>query len=86
MRADRIKEHEYDMVEGHERIDDLCAQFGETQERMVKGAMKVRNRVESILNICNDLLGDVYDEASHIGGEAGAEPAQTEGSASLAVD
>ena len=25
MRADRIKEHEYDMVEGHERIDDLCA-------------------------------------------------------------
>ena len=53
---------------------------------MVKGAMKVRNRVESILNICNDLLGDVYDEASHIGGEAGAEPAQTEGSASLAVD
>ena len=75
MQADRIKELEYDMVKGQERVDDLCVQFGEAQERMVKRAMKVRNRAESILNICDDLLGDVSDEASHIGGAAGAEPA-----------
>ena len=56
-------------------IDDLCAQLGEAQERMVTRAMKVRTRAESILNICYDLLGDVSDEASHIGGETGAEPA-----------
>ena len=54
--------------------------------RLVKGAMKVRTRAESILNICDDLLGDVSDEASHIGGEAGAEPAQDGGSASPMAD
>ena len=48
--------------------------------------MKVRNRVESILNICDDLLWDVSDEAFYIRGEAEAEPAQTEGSASPAAD
>ncbi|XP_071900909.1 uncharacterized protein [Coffea arabica] len=46
---------------------------------MVKGAMKVRNRAESILNICDDLLRDLSDEASNIGDEAGAEPAQDGG-------
>ena len=54
--TDRIKEFEYDVVEGRERVDDLCAQLGEAQERMVKRAMKVRNSAESILNICDDLL------------------------------
>ena len=53
---DRIKELEHDLVEGRERVDDLCAQLGEAQERMVKRAMKVRNRAESILNICDGLL------------------------------
>ena len=56
MQTDRIKELEYDVVEGRERVDDLCAQLGEAQEHMVKRAMKVRNRVESILNICDSLL------------------------------
>ena len=53
---------------------------------MVKGAMKVRTRAESILDICDDLLGDLSDEASHIEGEAGAKPAQDGGSASPAAD
>ena len=86
MQVDRIKELEYNMVEGLEWVDDLGTQFGEAQERMVKGAMKVRNRVESILNICDDLFGDLSDEASHIEGKAGAEPAQDGGSASPAAD
>ena len=72
--TDRIKELEYDVVKGWEKVDDLCAQLGEAQERMVKRAMKVRNRAESILNICDDLLWDVSDEAFYIGGEAGVEP------------
>ena len=67
MQPKGIKELEYDMVEGQERIDDLCAQLGKAQERMVTRAMKVRTRAKSILNVCDDLLGDVYDEASHIG-------------------
>ena len=53
---------------------------------MVTRAMKVRTRAESILNICDGLLGDVNDEASYIGGEAGAEPAQDGGSASPVAD
>ena len=61
MQAERIKELEYDMVEGQERIDDLCAQLGEAQKRMVTRAMKVRTRAESILNIYDDLLGDVCE-------------------------
>ena len=80
MQAERIKELEYDVVERQERVDDLCAQLGEAQERMVTRALKVRTRAESILNICDDLLGDVSDEASHVGGEAGVEPAQDGGS------
>ena len=34
--------------------------------------MKMRTRAESILNICDDLLEDLSDEASNTGGEAGA--------------
>ena len=75
MQAERIKELEYDVVKGRERVDDLSAQLGEAQERMVKRARKVRNRAESILNICDDLLGEVSDEASYIGGEIRDEPA-----------
>ena len=86
IQADRVKELEYDVVEGQERVDDLCAQLGEAQERMVKGAMKVRNRAALILNICDDLLGDSSDEASHIGGETGAEPTQDGVSASPTTD
>ena len=67
MQTERIKEIEYDVGKGRERVDDLCAQLGKTPERMVKRARKVRNRAESILNICDDLLGEVSDEASHIG-------------------
>ena len=33
MQADRIKELEYEVVEGQERVDNLCAQLGEAQER-----------------------------------------------------
>ena len=35
MQAERIKKLEHDMNEGQERIDDLCAQLGETQECMI---------------------------------------------------
>ena len=42
-------------------------------------ARKVRIRAESILNICDDLLGEVSDEASYIGGEIRDEPAQFQG-------
>nr|XP_027086575.1 serologically defined colon cancer antigen 8 homolog [Coffea arabica] len=84
--TDRIKELEYDVVEGRERVDDLCAQLGEAQECMIKRAMNVRNRVESILNICDDLLLDVSDETFYIGGEVGVELAQAERSASPAAD
>ena len=85
--ADRIKELEYDVVEGQERVDNLCAQLEEAQERMVKRARKVRVRAESILNICDDLLGDENDdEASYIGGEVGDEPAQSGGSTSPTAD
>ena len=62
--AERIKELEYDVVKGRDRVDDLCAQLGEAQERMVKRARKVRNRAKSILNICDDLLGVMSDKAS----------------------
>ena len=48
--------------------------------------MKVRSRVESILNVYGDLLGDLSDEASNIGDDAGAEPAQDGRSASPVVD
>ena len=77
--TDRIKEFEYDVVEGRERVDDLCKQLGEAQERRIKRAMKVRNRTESILNICDDLLGEVSDETSHNGDDIVAEPAQSGG-------
>ena len=53
---------------------------------MVKRARKVRNRAESILNICDDLRGEKSDEASHIGDDTGVEPAQSEGSANPAAD
>ena len=77
--ADRIKEHEYDVVEGQERVDDLCAQLGEAQERMGKRARKARVRAESILNICDEFLGEERDETSYIGGEIRYEPAQSGG-------
>mgnify|MGYP001577412941 FL=1 len=77
--ADRIKELEYDVVEGQERVDDLCAQLGEAQERMGKRARKARVRAESILNICDEFLGEESDETSYIGGEIRDEPAQSGG-------
>ena len=86
MQAKRTKELEYDVVKGRERVDDLSAQLGEAQERMVKRARKVRVRAESILNICGDLLGEESDEASHVGSEVGDEPAQSGGSISPTVD
>ena len=86
MQAERTKELEYDVVKGRERVDDLSAQLGEAQERMVKRARKVRVRAESILNICGDLLGEESDEASHVGSEVGDEPAQSGGSISPTVD
>ena len=49
--AERIKELEYDMDEGQDRVDDLCAQLGEERERMVKRVRKVRVRAESFLSI-----------------------------------
>ena len=48
--------------------------------------MKARTRAESILNICDDLLGDLSDKASNVGGETKAEPAQDGGSASPVAD
>ena len=63
--VERIKELEYDMVEGQDRVDDLCAQLGKARERMVKRARKARVRVESILNICDDLLEEESDEVSY---------------------
>ena len=48
--------------------------------------MKVRTRVESIPNICGDLLGDLSNKTSNVGGEAGAEPAQDGRSASPATN
>ena len=62
--TDRIKELEYDVVEGQERVDDLCAQLGEAQERMGKRARKARVRAESILNIFDEFLGEESDETS----------------------
>ena len=70
------------MVEGQDRVDDLCAQLGEAHERMVKRARKARVRSESILNICDDLLGKESDEASCIEGEVGGVPARYGGSTS----
>ena len=86
MQADQIKELEDDVIESQERTDDLCAQLGEAQERLVRGTMKVRTRAELILNICGDLLGDLSDEASNIGDEARAEPVQDGRSASPVAD
>ena len=84
--VERIKELEYDVVEGQGRVDDLCAQLGEAHERMVKRARKARVRAESILNIFDDLLGEESDETSHVGSEVGDEPAQSGGSTSPTAD
>nr|XP_027085491.1 uncharacterized protein LOC113707384 [Coffea arabica] len=84
--AERIKELEYDVVEGQDRVDDLYARLGEARERMVKRARKVRVRAESILNLCNDLLEEESDEASYIGGGVGGEPAQFGRSTSPTAD
>ena len=62
--VERIKEMEYDVVEGQDRMDDLCAQLGEAREHVVKRARKVRVRAKSILSVCGDLLGEESDEAS----------------------
>ena len=86
MQVEWIKELEYDVVKGQERIDDLGAQLGKAQERMVTRTMKVRTRAESILNVCDDLLGEASDGTSHIGDSTGAEPAEVGGSASPAAD
>ena len=86
MQAEQIKELEYDNVEGQERIDDLCAQLEETQERMVTRTMKVRTRAESILNVCDDLLGEASDEASYMDIGSEDEPTESGGSASPATD
>ena len=84
--AERIKELEYDVVEGQDRVDDLCAQLGEARERMVKRATKARVRAESILHIFNDLLEEEGDEASCTGGRVGGKPAQSRGSTSPTMD
>ena len=42
-------------------------------------ARKVRIRAKSIQNICGDLLGEVSDEASYIGGEIRDKPASLGG-------
>ena len=81
-----VKELEYDVVEGQDRVDDLCAQLGEARERMIKRARKVRVRAESILHICDDLLEEESDEASCTGGGVGDEPAQSGGSTSPTTD
>ena len=83
--AERIRELEYDLAEGQDRVDDLCTQLGEARERMVKRARQLRERAGSILNLCDDLLGDESDEGSCIGGVVGGEPAQAGGSSSPTV-
>ena len=84
--AERIKELEYDVIEGQDRVDDLCAQLGEARERMTKRARKVRVRAESILNLCDDLLEEESDEASCAGGKAGGESTPSGGSTSPTTD
>ena len=84
--AERIKELEYDVIEGQDRVDDLCAQLGEARERMTKRARKVRVRAESILNLCDDLLEEESDEASCTGAVAGGESTSSGGSTSPTTD
>ena len=83
--AERIKELEYDLVEGQDRVDDLCTQLGEMRERMVKRARQLKERAGSMLNLCDDLLGDESDEGSSVGGGVGSEPAQASRSSSPTV-
>ena len=84
--AERIKELEYDVLEGEDRVDDLCAQLREARERSTTRARKVRVRAESILHLCDDLLDDESDEASCAGPEAGVESTPSGGSTSPTTD
>ena len=83
--AERIKELEYDLGEGQDRVDDLCTQLGETRERMVKRARQMKEKAGSILNMCDDLLGDESDEDSYVRGSVGVESAQASRSSSPTV-
>ena len=53
---------------------------------MITRARKVRTRAESILNVCDELLGEASDEASYIEGGVRDEPAQFGRSASPTMD
>ena len=92
--AERIKELEYDLGEGQDRVDDLCSQLEEMHKRTAKRARQLKEKAGSILNLCDDLVGDECDEGSSVGGGdedssvgggVGGEPAQASRSSSPTV-
>nr|XP_027067814.1 protein FAR1-RELATED SEQUENCE 5-like [Coffea arabica] len=83
--AERIKELEYDLSEGQDRVDDLCTQLGEMRKRMTKRARQLRENAGTMLNLCEDLLGDESVESSSVGGGVGSEPSQANRSSSPTV-